>query len=91
MNTVNYSSLLSQFSAFQNSCHVFNFDCGFTHASIWLVSCPAGLALMRKHRLVTMLKFLGPRSAIQPKYWLAIRIEELHNRMNVLEVDEKTI
>ena len=36
-----------------------------------LVSCPAGLALMRKHRLVTMLEFLGPGSAIQPKYWLA--------------------
>ena len=38
---------------------------------IVLVSCPAGLALMRKHRLVTMLEFLGPGSVIQPKYWLA--------------------
>ena len=54
-----------------------------------IVSCPAGLALMRKHRLVTMLEFLGPGSAIQPKYWLANQNDELHNRMNVLEVDKK--
>ena len=57
--------------------------------SVAVVSCPARLALMCKHHLVTMLEFLGPRSAIQPKYWLAFRIDKLHNRMNLLEVNEK--
>ena len=55
---------------------------------ITVLSYPAGLAVMRKYHLVTMLKFLGPRSAIQNIGW-PIRIVELHNRMNVLEVDEK--
>ena len=36
-----------------------------------LVLCPAELALMHKHCLVTMLEFLGLGSVIQPKYWLA--------------------
>ena len=49
-----------------------------------IVSCPAGLALIRKHRLVTMLEFLRPGSAIQPKYW-PIRIEELHNRFKTVK------
>ena len=44
---------------------------------------------MRKHCLVTILELLGSRSAIQPKYRWPIRIEELYNHMNVLEVDEK--
>ena len=36
-----------------------------------IVLCTAELVLMRKHHLVTVLKFLVSGSTIQPKYWFA--------------------
>ena len=44
---------------------------------------------MRKHRLVTMLEFLGPGSAIQPNIGWPIRIEELRNRFKTVKNHSK--
>ena len=46
-------------------------------------------ANVHKHCLVTMLEFLGPGSAIQPKYWLANQNRGVFNRIKTLKYHSK--
>ena len=55
------------------------------HARIYVVLCPAGFALMHKHRLVAMLGFLGPGVRSSQNIGWPVRLKELHNHLKTVK------